>query len=46
MSEYVNMRTADIVVIETLLGRNVNVISGLPGDGINGIIELIKAASK
>jgi pyruvate dehydrogenase (quinone)/pyruvate oxidase len=41
MSEYVNMRTADIIV-EALLDWNVNVIFGLPGDGINGVIESIR----
>jgi thiamine pyrophosphate-dependent acetolactate synthase large subunit-like protein len=35
------MRTADIIV-ETLLDWNVNVIFGLPGDGINGVIEPIR----
>ena len=42
MSEYVNMRTARIIV-ETLLDWNVNVIFGLTRDGINGTIN---AASK
>src|SRR5919109_4028388 len=41
MSEYVNMRTADIIV-EALLDWNVGVIFGLPGDGINGVIESIR----
>ena len=41
MSEYENMRTADIVV-EALLDWNVNLIFGLPGDGINGVIESIR----
>ena len=41
MSEYENMRTADIVV-EALLDWNVNVVFGLPGDGINGVIESIR----
>jgi pyruvate dehydrogenase (quinone) len=41
MSEYVNMRTADIIV-EALLDWNVSVIFGLPGDGINGVIESIR----
>lgn len=45
MSEYVNMHTADIIV-KTLLDWNVNVIFGLPGDGINGIIEPIRVVSK
>src|ERR671918_605150 len=41
MSEYENMRAADIMV-EALLDWNVNVIFGLPGDGINGFIESIR----
>jgi pyruvate dehydrogenase (quinone) len=41
MSEYENMRTADIVV-EALLDWNVNVVFGLPGDGINGVIESLR----
>jgi pyruvate dehydrogenase (quinone) len=41
MSEYENMRTADIL-IDALLDWNVNVIFGLPGDGINGVIETIR----
>ncbi|HEU4443879.1 MAG TPA: thiamine pyrophosphate-dependent enzyme [Nitrososphaeraceae archaeon] len=41
MSEYENMRAADILV-EALLDWNVNVIFGLPGDGINGVIEAIR----
>jgi pyruvate dehydrogenase (quinone) len=41
MSEYVNMRTADIIV-EALLDWNISVIFGLPGDGINGVIESIR----
>src|SRR5215210_1637196 len=41
MSEFDNMRTADILV-EALLDWNVNVIFGLPGDGINGVMEAIR----
>jgi pyruvate dehydrogenase (quinone) len=41
MSEYENMRAADIL-IDALLDWNVNVIFGLPGDGINGVIETIR----
>ena len=41
MSEYENMRTADIVA-EALLDWNVNVVFGLPGDGINGVIESLR----
>jgi pyruvate dehydrogenase (quinone) len=41
MSDYENMRTADIVA-EALLDWKVNVIFGLPGDGINGFIEALR----
>ena len=41
MSEYENMRTADIVA-EALLDWKVDVIFGLPGDGINGFIEALR----
>ena len=41
MSEYENLRTADIVA-EALTDWNVNVIFGLPGDGINGFIEALR----
>ena len=41
MNEYENMRTADIVA-EALIDWNVNVIFGLPGDGINGVIEALR----
>jgi pyruvate dehydrogenase (quinone)/pyruvate oxidase len=41
MSEYENMRTADILV-EALLDWKVNVVFGLPGDGINGVIEALR----
>jgi pyruvate dehydrogenase (quinone) len=41
MSEYENMRTADIVA-EALLDWKVEVIFGLPGDGINGFIEALR----
>jgi pyruvate dehydrogenase (quinone) len=41
MSEYENLRTADIVA-ESLIDWNVNVIFGLPGDGINGFIEALR----
>ena len=41
MSEYENMRTADIVS-EALLDWKVNVIFGLPGDGINGFMEALR----
>ena len=41
MTEYENMRTADIIA-EALLDWNVDVIFGLPGDGINGFIEALR----
>ena len=41
MSEYENMRTADIMA-EALLDWKVEVIFGLPGDGINGFMEALR----
>src|SRR6478735_8883507 len=41
MSEYENMRAADIIA-EALLDWKVEVIFGLPGDGINGFIEALR----
>ncbi len=41
MSEYENLRTADIVA-EALIDWKVEVIFGLPGDGINGFIEALR----
>jgi pyruvate dehydrogenase (quinone) len=41
MTEYESMRTADIVA-EALLDWKVDVIFGLPGDGINGFIEALR----
>ena len=41
MSEYENMRTADIIA-EALLDWKVEVIFGLPGDGINGFMEALR----
>lgn len=41
MSENKGLRTADIVV-EGLLRWGVEVIFGLPGDGINGVIEALR----
>ena len=41
MSEYENMRTADIVA-EALRDWKVDVIFGLPGDGINGFMEALR----
>src|ERR671924_951477 len=39
MSEYINMRTA---LVEALIDWNINIIFGIPGDGINGVIESIR----
>src|ERR671921_86749 len=41
MSEYDNMRTADIIA-EALIDWNIDVIFGLPGDGINGFMEALR----
>jgi pyruvate dehydrogenase (quinone) len=41
MTEYENMRTADIIA-EALLDWKVEVIFGLPGDGINGFMEALR----
>jgi pyruvate dehydrogenase (quinone) len=41
MSEYENMRSADIVA-EALIDWKVDTIFGLPGDGINGFIEALR----
>ena len=41
MTEYENLRTADIIA-EALLDWKVEVIFGLPGDGINGFIEALR----
>ncbi len=41
MTEYEGLRTADIIV-EGLLRWGVEVIFGLPGDGINGVIEALR----
>ena len=40
-NEYENMRTADIIA-EALLDWKVELIFGLPGDGINGFIEALR----
>ena len=39
MSEYENLKTSDILV-ETLIDWNVDVVFGIPGDTINGFIEV------
>ena len=41
MNEYENLKTADIIA-EALMDWNVDVIFGLPGDGINGFIESLR----
>src|SRR3954452_11908907 len=41
MSEYENTRIADIVA-EALIDWDVKVIFGIPGDGINGVIEALR----
>jgi pyruvate dehydrogenase (quinone)/pyruvate oxidase len=41
MAEYNNLRTADIMA-EALLDWGVEVIFGLPGDGINGFMEALR----
>src|SRR3954452_1640820 len=41
MTEYENMRTADIIA-EALLDWKVDVVFGLPGDGINGFMEALR----
>ena len=40
-NEYENMRTADIIA-EALIDWKVELIFGLPGDGINGFIEALR----
>jgi pyruvate dehydrogenase (quinone) len=41
MNEYQNYKTADIVA-EALIDWGVDVVFGLPGDGINGFIEALR----
>ena len=41
MNDYQNMRTSDIIA-ETLIDWGVEVIFGLPGDGINGFMEALR----
>ena len=45
INEFENMRTADIIA-EALLDWKVEVIFGLPGDGINGFIGGIKTQAR
>jgi len=44
MSNYEHFRTADIVA-EALIDWGVQVIFGLPGDGINGFIEALRKST-
>ena len=44
-NDYENMRTHDIVA-EALLDWKVDVIFGLPGDGINGFIESLRRLAR
>jgi pyruvate dehydrogenase (quinone) len=41
MNEYQNYKTADIVA-NALIDWNVDIVFGLPGDGINGFIEALR----
>src|SRR6476661_10196779 len=41
MSQFQNMQTSDIIV-EALIDWDVKVIFGLPGDGINGVMEALR----
>jgi hypothetical protein len=43
--ETVMAKTASDVLIETLLAWDVEVIFGMPGDGINGVIEALRVRS-
>lgn len=45
MTEYQGLRTADIIVDE-LIDWGVQVIFGLPGDGINGVMEALRQRQK
>ncbi len=45
MTEYQGLKTADIIVDE-LINWGVQVIFGLPGDGINGVIEALRRRQK
>jgi pyruvate dehydrogenase (quinone)/pyruvate oxidase len=45
MKDYTGLRTADIVVDE-LINWGVQVVFGLPGDGINGVIEALRRRQK
>ena len=39
--EYKNLKTSDIIA-EALIDWNIDVVFGLPGDGINGFIEALR----
>ena len=41
MNEYQSMKTSDIMA-ETLIDWGVEVIFGMPGDGINGFMEALR----
>jgi pyruvate dehydrogenase (quinone)/pyruvate oxidase len=41
MSDYQNMQTSDIIV-EALIDWGIKVIFGMPGDGINGVMEALR----
>jgi pyruvate dehydrogenase (quinone) len=42
LARNVHMPNASDILIDTLVAWNVDVIFGLPGDGINGIIEALR----
>ena len=41
VSQYENLKTADIIA-EALIDWGVDVVFGIPGDGINGFIEALR----
>lgn len=41
MDQFDNMQTSDIIA-ETLIDWDINVVFGLPGDGINGFMEALR----
>ena len=43
--EYKNFKTADIVA-EALIDWKIDVVFGIPGDGINGFIEALRVRSR
>ncbi len=40
-NDYQNMQTSDIIV-EALIDWGIKVIFGMPGDGINGVMEALR----